>query len=199
MFRLLPNPVPLRKILHAHTRISAATAPSVTNGDEDEDNAGGVTQFPCLIGGACPPRFSLPFHWKGQLELHTENPPTQLAGPSDFVWGAERKEENLMFLERCRGKPARSGFRRTMGVSGAGWEPRLTLGSRGKQHQPLVHPLGPDPLQPTLRGDPRRAGWASESANHWGRRPGPEAPGVWGVREEPSVPVVLRTRAAPGN
>lgn len=125
----------MRKIPQAPKHISTL---STTNNDEGEDDIGGVTQSLCFrLGGVSPKVFSS-FLLKALLELPQHNPTTQLAGPPDFVGKAKRKS----WLGTAFGAGSRGG------LDGARWEPRPTLGSRGKQHQPPTHPLGPCPLQP---------------------------------------------------
>ena len=96
MFRLLLNPLQLRKIPHAQKHISA---PTTTNSDEGEDDPGGVTQCLCFTLGGVSPRFSLPFY--RLLEVRKQNPTTQLAGPPGFF--CRRHRGNLRF-RKVQGK-----------------------------------------------------------------------------------------------
>lgn len=174
-FQITLKSLQLRKTLHARKHISAQ---SVTSSDEAEDDTGGGYTIPRLqTGGRVPQAFSLPFYrndcWSSTRKTQQRN----LQGP-EILYGAQKeKEENLRF----RKVPRKTGSeQRLERAHEGGWWNRVGAwpkrGSKRKQHQARIHPLGPCPL----RGDPRRARWASEGAEHWGRRTGPKDSGVWG-------------------
>lgn len=99
MFRLLLNPLQLR-IPHAHTRISAATAPSITNSDEDEYWRG-YTISPLLIGGVSPKVF-FSFLLEKTAGVPHGKPKHATCTAPRFCVGAKGKEENLRFRKAQR-------------------------------------------------------------------------------------------------
>lgn len=137
MFRLLLNPLSIK----INTPRSEAHLSAQHNSDEGKDDTGEVTQSLCFrLGGVSP-------NWSSASKTQQRN----VQGPQ-ILCGKPRG--NLRFRKVQREAGLEQRLERAYdgggegGVGGAGWEPRPTLGTRGKQHQPPVHPLGPCPLQP---------------------------------------------------
>lgn len=171
MFRFFfKSPSIQKKILPAHKRISAATAPSRTE-MKTKVTPVGFTQFPCWMGrrGVSPKVFaSFPLE-KGSWEaLHGK--PTHTTCTDLRICVGSKKERRRGKKKICFEKvPRKTGSGRLSAHGGGRWSragspPGLTPGSGGKQRQPLAHPLRPCP--PSASPPETRRGWASESANH---------------------------------